>query len=89
LVIVDYAERWPQQDLQQMLGNYALHAGRLRVLLLARSVGWWAAVNAVCDDLDIDTDDPFELPALAASTAQRAELFAAACRRFADIYRHT
>ncbi len=87
LVVVDYAERWPLSDLRALLSSQARHGGRLRILLLARSLSWWPTADAICDDLGIVTGAPRALAPLAASAADRAELFDAACRRFRELYR--
>jgi hypothetical protein len=86
LLIIDYAERWPQHDLHLLLRSFAGHRGRLRVLLLARSNDWWPAMNAECDRLGIATREPMQLPPLAEGDDDRLALFDAACRRFAEIY---
>ncbi|GIE97647.1 hypothetical protein [Paractinoplanes rishiriensis] len=84
LIVVDYAERWPMSDLRALLAGQVPHPGRLRVLLLARSMGWWAAADAVCENLGILTGAPKYLDLRA---EDRAEHFTAAARRFRDIYR--
>ncbi|MET7400418.1 tetratricopeptide repeat protein [Dactylosporangium sp. NPDC005572] len=89
LLIADYAERWPQADLHLLLRRHAVHTGPVRVLLLARSINWWSAIDAECDDLGITTRQPLPLPAMAGTDAGRRALFDAACRRFADIYQLT
>lgn len=86
LIVVDYAERWPQHDLHSLLRRYAGHTGPLRVLLLARSMSWWPAADAECDDLGIATREPLLLPPLAEDESGRRQLFDAACQRFAEIY---
>ncbi|RQX05718.1 hypothetical protein DLJ59_06875 [Micromonospora inaquosa] len=90
LLIVDYAERWPQSDLHALLRYHAIHAGQLRVLLLGRSIGWWPATAVECDNLDISVDHerwpPRLLQPLAEDQIDRRTLFDAACRRFAEIY---
>ncbi|MEU8778676.1 tetratricopeptide repeat protein [Streptomyces sp. NPDC048606] len=49
LVVVDYAERWPAPELESLLGALVARRGaRLRVLLIARSAGWW---SYLLDDL--------------------------------------
>ncbi|MEV0900430.1 tetratricopeptide repeat protein [Actinoplanes sp. NPDC049802] len=89
LVVVDYADRWPASALlalfAQLNGLHHTVGVRVRVLLLARSEGyWWPAVADRADsDLDIDTDQ-MSLPALAAdSDDDRPALFATAAERFA------
>jgi len=88
LVVVDYADRWPTEDLGTLvtdLNAVSLRTGMvLRVLLLARSAGfWWAALR---DRLDSDhgiTADAAALLPLDEHT-DRAVLFGAARERFAD-----
>ncbi|MFY1621570.1 tetratricopeptide repeat protein [Micromonospora sp. WMMD735] len=89
LAVVDYADRWPASALLALLTQLRdLHAragARVRVLMLARSDGyWWPAVaNRAEGDLDIDTDQ-MALPPLAAdSDDDRSTLFTTAADRFA------
>ncbi|GIF62224.1 hypothetical protein Ais01nite_02590 [Asanoa ishikariensis] len=89
LVLVDYADRWPASALLGLLtqlGNLHARAGtRVRVLMLARSDGyWWPALAERADsDLGIEVDQR-ALPALAADSADdRTGLFVAAAARFA------
>ncbi|MFD6756118.1 MULTISPECIES: tetratricopeptide repeat protein [Micromonospora] len=89
LLIVDYAERWPQSDLHKLLRYYAVQDGPLRILLLARSIDWWPVTAVECDNLDISIDGrwpPRLLQPLADDQAGRRILFDAACDRFAEIY---
>jgi hypothetical protein len=86
LLVVDYAERWPLSHLQLLLDRYARHPGRLRIMLLARSLTWWSAAEAVCDELGVITGELLSLPPLAETTGDRQAMFEAACRRFAEIY---
>ncbi|MFE3205842.1 tetratricopeptide repeat protein [Embleya sp. NPDC059237] len=84
LVVVDYAERWPVDDLLTLLAHSAAQERRVRVLLVARPAGlWWQTLAHRLDRLDLDTD---VLP-LASLTrdpsADSAALFAAARDRFA------
>ncbi|MET8042221.1 tetratricopeptide repeat protein [Micromonospora sp. NPDC005215] len=87
LAVVDYADRWPASHLLALLGdlhNIAVQTPVvLRVLLLARSVGfWWPAVTDRLDgDLDLDADD-VPLPPLGADR-DRADLYGTAARHFA------
>jgi hypothetical protein len=89
LAVVDYADRWPASALLALLTQLRdLHARagtRVRVLMLARSEGyWWPALADRADsDLGIEVDQR-ALPALAAdSTDDRRGLFVAAAARFA------
>ncbi|GGN68503.1 hypothetical protein GCM10010112_32900 [Actinoplanes lobatus] len=85
LAVVDYADRWPMDDLLGLLGQMrALHARtgtRVRVLMLARSAGyWWPSLAGRAEnDHGIDTG-PIVLGGL---DAGRETLFAAAAARFA------
>lgn len=87
--MVDYADRWPASALLALLTKLRdLHAQvgvRVRVLLLARSDGyWWPAVADRADsDLGIEAGG-MRLPPLADdSVDDRANLFTAAAGRFA------
>lgn len=87
LMVVDYADRWPASHLTALVRQLHSLAGRVgtvvRVLLLARSAGfWWSAVaNEVGGELGVETDDQ-ELEPLGA-VADRAALFTAARDAFA------
>ena len=87
LVVVDYADRWPTSHLTALIRQLHALAGRVgavvRVLLLARSAGfWWSAVaNEVGGELGIEADDQ-ELEPLGAAV-DRAALFTAARDAFA------
>ncbi|MBB4752791.1 tetratricopeptide repeat protein [Actinoplanes lobatus] len=90
LVVVDYADRWPASALLALLTQmHDLHQtlrARIRVLLLARSDGyWWPAVADRADsDLGIDVDQ-MSLPPLAADSLDDwPGLFTTAAGRFAD-----
>ncbi|MEU4697410.1 tetratricopeptide repeat protein [Nonomuraea dietziae] len=84
LVVVDYAERWPVPALYELLQEPVLHAGRVRVLLLARPAGvWWDSIAAWIERvLDVDADAQ-PLPPLVAEPAMRKQLFAEARDHFA------
>ena len=49
VLIVDYAERWPLQDVLTLLGQHRVAAStRIRILLLARpGSGWWQSLGTV------------------------------------------
>ncbi len=89
LAVVDYAERWPGSALLALLTQMqGLHEGagsRVRVLMLARSAGyWWPALADRAESiLGIDTEQ-LALPPLAAdSPDDRSDLFVAAANHFA------
>jgi tetratricopeptide (TPR) repeat protein len=86
LVMVDYAERWPRLELEQLLQHRMLsRAGRARVVLLARPAGyWWRAMANPLVKLDATVAE-LPLGPLAGSVAQRKRVFAAARDRFAEI----
>ncbi|WP_276328531.1 tetratricopeptide repeat protein [Micromonospora echinospora] len=86
LVVVDYADRWPASDLNRLVTD--LHAVSLRtglvlrVLLLARSAGfWWAALRDRLDSEHAITAEGHLLPPLDEHT-DRAMLFDQARERF-------
>ncbi|GAB3002946.1 tetratricopeptide repeat protein [Saccharothrix stipae] len=83
LVVVDYAERWPTDDLLRLLGDLnEAHGDRLRVLLIARTAGaWWAdmrhelyGLGYVCGSQPLSDLPP---------AVDRQEVFAAARQHFA------
>ncbi|WP_225823922.1 tetratricopeptide repeat protein [Streptomyces naphthomycinicus] len=90
LVVVDYAERWDTSDLLALLGD--THVGarrsvRVRVLLLARPTGpWWQNLSfRINRDLGL-VAERLELPPVEDEPGvSRAELFAAARDRFAEL----
>ncbi|MEU4559494.1 tetratricopeptide repeat protein [Actinoplanes sp. NPDC023936] len=89
LAVVDYADRWPFSALLALITHlHGLHSrtgARVRVLLLARSDGYWwpALADRVDSDLGVPADQ-LALPALAAdSSDDRLALFSTAANRFA------
>ncbi|MEU9413304.1 tetratricopeptide repeat-containing protein [Streptomyces sp. NPDC048281] len=85
LFVIDYAERWPQQDLQALLERLAAqHRSRVRILLLARSAGtWWTTWQHDLNDANYRTD-AIELPTLPNErTDTREEAFTTARDCFA------
>jgi hypothetical protein len=88
LAVVDYADRWPPSALLALLTQlYQLQLSTgvvIRVLLLARSAGYWWP--ALADRVDADLAVPADEVALAslATDADRQGLFTAASMRFAD-----
>jgi tetratricopeptide (TPR) repeat protein len=84
LLIIDYADRWPPDALHALYGDLVRRrTGQLRVLLLARTVDWWAAERGELDDLDAITD---QLRLGEISGEDRTESFTAALSAFAKCY---
>ena len=86
LLLVDYADRWPDGHLSWLFQNSLLHRGvPTRVLLIARSSHAWPALRAQLNRLgtELDTSDQL-LPSLPAGHGgERGQMFAAARRGFA------
>ncbi|TXS22166.1 ATP-binding protein [Streptomyces sp. ms191] len=85
LVVVDYAERWPAQELDSLMGKLSARRGaRLRVLLIARSESWW---SSLVDDFRKKgyADEAIPVKALPeGDVTTRLEAFTVARERFAD-----
>ena len=88
VVVVEYAERWPADDLQLLIQNPVLHRPvRTRVLLVARPSGpWWRALAHRLGKADINVGGTVALPSLAETPTERDELFRAAVESFADVF---
>ncbi|WP_050777811.1 tetratricopeptide repeat protein [Micromonospora sp. ATCC 39149] len=90
LAVVDYADRWPASALLALLTQLRdLHARagtRVRVLMLARSDGyWWPALADRADgDLGVEVDQLALAPLAADSGDDRPGLFTTAAARFAS-----
>ncbi|SCG54844.1 tetratricopeptide repeat protein [Micromonospora halophytica] len=89
LVLVDYGDRWPAGDLRALFTDPRLHrGGPVRVLVLARSLGyWWQTLRHWLRTLGMSTQER-ELPPLAPDRADRERLFRAAATRFAALVPH-
>ncbi|MFF8268132.1 tetratricopeptide repeat protein [Streptomyces sp. NPDC016562] len=90
LVLVDYADRWPLHDLTWLFANSlfpnSLRRGvPVRVLLLARTVEPWPAVQSMLGDRAVAS--AWELGAVPDTPGARERVFAAARSRFAELYR--
>ncbi|QPP07332.1 ATP-binding protein [Streptomyces bathyalis] len=86
LVLADYAERWPVDDLLEFLREAAGRGGgRARVLLVARPAGvWWQILANRLDRMDVATTS-LALPSLVTDRATSpAELYSQARDRFAE-----
>ncbi|KUM86077.1 MULTISPECIES: ATP-binding protein [Streptomyces] len=85
LVIVDYAERWPEHDLSEFIRqSLELWKLPLRILLLSRPAGaWWEQLEYSLDrDLDL-VAEAVRLPPLGARLEDRERAFLEARNAFA------
>ncbi|MCG5468973.1 tetratricopeptide repeat protein [Micromonospora sp. LAH09] len=91
LVLVDYGDWWPASDLRALFTDPRLHRhGPVRVLVLARSVGyWWQALRHwLRANLGMAVGE-FELAPLAPDPDTRERLFHTAAARFAALVSHS
>ncbi|RQW94070.1 ATP-binding protein [Micromonospora inaquosa] len=91
LVLVDYGDWWPASDLRALFTDPRLHrVGPVRVLVLARSVGyWWQALRHWLRATVGMTVGEFELAPLAPDPDTRERLFHTAAARFATLVPHS
>lgn len=85
LLVVDYADRWAHSELERLLSEPVLHQQRpTRVLLIGRSVRWFAALRGELSERRAATGD-VALPPL---SKDRLRMFGAARDRYAgaDLY---
>ena len=87
LIIVDYAERWPLEDLIRLLQQHqAVAAAPIRVLLIARSGGgWWQSLVYQLTKFGIADAGEWELAPLAEHLPDRQAIYLAARDRFASV----
>lgn len=88
VLIVDYADRWPVDDLLLLLANPLLrHPRRARVLLVARSPDrWWASVGHRLSRTGIEVGSVTHVPTLADTALARRKAFVSARDSFADVF---
>lgn len=88
VLIVDYADRWPMEDLITLVRQHRDAArDRVRLLLLSRPAGsWWEALTHQLGKLDIDDVQPLKLEALPGDSSVRAAVYTAARDRFAEVF---
>ncbi|MGV9570188.1 tetratricopeptide repeat protein [Streptomyces nigra] len=89
LLIVDYAERWPLQDLKLLLENPILTAPtRCRVLLISRAADhWWQAATSRLDlPPEALAGQPLHLARSAADTTERRQIYRTAWTAFARAF---
>jgi tetratricopeptide (TPR) repeat protein len=82
LVLVDYADRWPQEDLLALFADPDLQSGRVRVLLLGRS-GDFSVLQDRLAEAGWVAARPLRLTDLPEGTGGRAAAFRAAATAFA------
>ena len=87
LTIVEYAERWPADDMQLFLQNPLLRRPRrARVLLVARPAeSWWLALRHRLTKAGVAVGGTLALEPLAPTPAERHEVFDAARDRFCEV----
>ncbi|MFG1606894.1 NACHT domain-containing protein [Actinoplanes sp. NPDC049265] len=84
LVIIDYAERWPTDQLLECCGRITRTGyERVRVLMLARPGSWWSSVRHTLVDIYRFRDGQTGLEAIATAPAERRAVFDTARDRFA------
>jgi tetratricopeptide (TPR) repeat protein len=86
LLIVDYAERWPHQQLIGFLNDCRGQEGRyVRVLLISRSAGgWWSTPTRYLTNWGVPFDDIRLRPLEEDGGVDRGTLYARACAYFAS-----
>ena len=88
VMVVDYAERWPLEDLITLIRQHRDAArDRLRILLLARPTGtWWQGLAHQFAKLDILDVDALRLEVLPDDPSVRQGMYTLARDRFAEIF---
>jgi tetratricopeptide (TPR) repeat protein len=88
VLIVDYADRWPVDDLLLLLDNPLLRRPeRARVLLVSRPVGtWWPSLRHRLDKVGIAVGSALALPPLAPTIPERRSAFNTASDAFAAVF---
>ncbi|TVY99986.1 ATP-binding protein [Trebonia kvetii] len=88
ILVVEYAERWPTDDLQLLLQNPLLRRPRrVRVLLVSRPAeGWWPALRHRLGKADIAVGGTLDLKSLAETNVERRSAFEAARDNFGAVF---
>ncbi|MDX3866847.1 tetratricopeptide repeat protein, partial [Streptomyces europaeiscabiei] len=91
VLVVDYAERWPLEDLITLVRQHQDAArDRLRILLLSRQAGnWWQSLKHQLAKLDVLNVNALRLEGLPETEGARAEMYTAARDRFTKEYKKT
>ncbi|MER6630139.1 tetratricopeptide repeat protein [Streptomyces sp. NPDC000987] len=84
LVIVDYADRWAHPELVELLRDPLLDGPAVRVLLIGRTVQWWAALRGELRSIGAAVTD-LPLGRFADSLPDRSRAFATARDRFGAV----
>jgi tetratricopeptide (TPR) repeat protein len=84
LVVVDYADRWAHPELVELLRDPLLAGPAVRVLLIGRTVQWWAALRGELRSIGADVGD-LPLGEFAGTLPDRERAFAAARDRFGAV----
>lgn len=85
LVLVDYAEKWPAEDLLSLADDLTLAGdGPVRLLLVSRSAGWWTSMRHELTERRFRSEQ-LRLGPLAVSVTDRGSLFDGARDRFAAV----
>ncbi|HLL36212.1 MAG TPA: tetratricopeptide repeat protein [Streptomyces sp.] len=84
LVVVDYADRWAHPELVELLRDPLLDGPAVRVLLIGRTVQWWAALRGELRSVGaVVTDLP--LGHFADGVPDREQAFVTARERFGAV----
>lgn len=88
VVVVEYAERWPADDLQLLLQNPLLRRPqRARVMLVSRPAeGWWPALRHRLGKAGITVGGTVGLQPLAETDVERRQVFEVARDQFATVF---
>lgn len=88
LIVLDYAERWPEQDLLGLVGTVETQwKVPVRILLLSRPAGpWWQRMSHLIDKRTDREPDSVRLVPLGIRPADRADIFRSARAAFAACF---
>ncbi|MGN9775919.1 tetratricopeptide repeat protein [Micromonospora sp. H33] len=84
LVVVDYADRWAHPELVDLMRDPLLAGPAVRVLLIGRTVQWWAALRGELRSVGAAVKDLL-LGEFAGSVPDRERVFATARDRFGAV----
>jgi tetratricopeptide (TPR) repeat protein len=84
LVLLDYADRWPLDDLIDLFSMLSRKPGPLRVLLLARSGAFWPSLRSPLRDASFEVTG--EALLALAEDLSRWQLYESAASRFSEFF---